>query len=229
MFTIFDAAVGVAYHLVLALTSSLTPVLGGLSAAAAIVVFTACVRLALHPLSRHQASAGRAREALAPKVTELRERFKNDPSRAQREITAVYRESGTSQFAGVGAGLLQLPFFSVVYRMFLSPAIGGHANLLLAHTLLGVPLGGRWLLATGPHGLVFLGLFVLLAVVAWWSGRLSRPAPGALGVAMRLLPFGTIAMAAYLPLAAGLYLLTTTAWSAAERALLWGRPSLTAG
>jgi YidC/Oxa1 family membrane protein insertase len=228
VFTIFDAAVGVAYHLVTGLTSALTPLMGSMSAAVAIVVFTACVRLALHPLSRHQAAAGRAREALAPKVSELRDRHRDDPLRAHREVNAVYQEAGTSAFAGIGAGLLQLPFFSVVYRLFLSPAIGGHANLLLAHTLLGVPLGSRWLFAAGafgPHGLVFLGLFVLLGVVAWWSSRLSAPAPGALGVVMRLLPFGTIAAAAYLPLAAGLYLLTTTTWSAAERTLLWNRPA----
>jgi YidC/Oxa1 family membrane protein insertase len=36
---------------------------------------------------------------------------------------------------------------------------------------------------------------------------------------MRVLPFATVALAALVPLAAGLYLLTTTAWSAAERAL----------
>jgi YidC/Oxa1 family membrane protein insertase len=36
---------------------------------------------------------------------------------------------------------------------------------------------------------------------------------------IRVLPFGTALIAAVLPLAAGLYLLTTTTWSAAERAV----------
>jgi YidC/Oxa1 family membrane protein insertase len=36
---------------------------------------------------------------------------------------------------------------------------------------------------------------------------------------MRVLPFATVAFAALVPLAAGLYLLTTTAWAAAERAV----------
>ena len=43
--------VGAAYHLVSALTYLLTPVAGGLAAAAAIVLFTAAVRLLLSPLS----------------------------------------------------------------------------------------------------------------------------------------------------------------------------------
>ena len=36
---------------------------------------------------------------------------------------------------------------------------------------------------------------------------------------MRILPFATVAFAALVPLAAGLYLLTTTAWAAVERAV----------
>jgi YidC/Oxa1 family membrane protein insertase len=47
------------------------------------------------------------------------------------------------------------------------------------------------------------------------------------GRLLRLLPYGTILIAAFLPLAASLYLLTTNAWTAAERAWL-RRPSLTA-
>jgi YidC/Oxa1 family membrane protein insertase len=36
----------------------------------------------------------------------------------------------------------------------------------------------------------------------------------------RALPYFTVAVAAFAPLAAGVYLLTTTAWTLAERALL---------
>jgi YidC/Oxa1 family membrane protein insertase len=34
------------------------------------------------------------------------------------------------------------------------------------------------------------------------------------------MPFATLATAAFVPLAAGLYLLTTTAWTVAERTVL---------
>lgn len=231
MFAPFDAAVGVAYHLVTALAAALHPIAGGLGTALAIVVFTAAVRLALHPLARRQAAADRARLALAPQVETLRRRYRNDPVRAHQEVTALYRAEGTSMFAGIGPALLQIPVFSVVYRLFLSPAIGGHANLLLARSLFGVPLGERWLFAAGaagpagPHTLVFLGLFALLAAVAWWTSRRvfagRTPPPGLAGLIPRLLPFGTVAVAAYVPLAAGLYLLTSTTWAAVERALLW--------
>ncbi|WP_425424561.1 hypothetical protein [Streptomyces katrae] len=44
-----------------------------------------------------------------------------------------------------------------------------------------------------------------------------------LGGVLPLLSFGTLITAAVVPLAAGLYLLTTTAWSVAERAWLQRR------
>ncbi|GLY91652.1 YidC/Oxa1 family membrane protein insertase [Actinoallomurus iriomotensis] len=228
MFALFDAAVGVAYHLVTGLMSLLEPLTGGLSAAVAVIAFTACVRLALLPLSVRQARANQARLRLEPQVKKLRERHRADPVRAHQEIGALYRAEGTSMWAGIGPSLLQMPVFAVVYRIFLSPVVGGHANLLLAHTLLGTPLGARWLLsagAFGPHGLVFLGLFALLAVVAWWTSRQAPTPPGPLGRVTRVLPYGTLLIAAYVPLAAGLYVLTTTLWTAAERASLWRTPA----
>jgi YidC/Oxa1 family membrane protein insertase len=41
-----------------------------------------------------------------------------------------------------------------------------------------------------------------------------------MGWLMKLLPFTTVVIAAVMPLAAGLYLLTTTAWAAAERMII---------
>ena len=47
----------------------------------------------------------------------------------------------------------------------------------------------------------------------------TRPA-GAMGLVTRVMPYATLPIAAVMPLAAGLYLLTTTAWAAVERTML---------
>jgi YidC/Oxa1 family membrane protein insertase len=98
------------------------------------------------------------------------------------------------------------------------------------------------------QGAVFLGLFVLLAGALWLAARVaarvtrtsaSRQAAGgagagaagaaqpgaaqpgaATGLLVRAVPYVTLVIAAIMPLAAGLYLLTTTAWAAGERAVL---------
>jgi YidC/Oxa1 family membrane protein insertase len=234
MFTLLGVAVGAAYHVVSAFAQVLAPLPGGLAAAAAIVVFTLAVRLLLLPLS-YYAIRGQASQArLAPQVQALRKRHAGHPERLQRELAALYQREGTGVFAGFLPLLLQLPFLSVVYALFRSGTIGGRPNGLLSHDLLGAPLGSHWLSGPGPlsaQGAVFLGLFALLAVAAWLAARVARkiaaqqvppqPAPaGAAGWLARALPYTTLVIAAIMPLAAGLYLLTTTAWAAAERAML---------
>jgi YidC/Oxa1 family membrane protein insertase len=230
------AAVGAAYHVVSAFAQVLVPVTGGLATAAAIVAFTMAVRLLLLPLS-YYAIRGQASQArLAPQIQALHRRHAGQGDRLQRELTALYRREGTGMFAGCLPLLLQLPFLSVMYTLFRSGSIGGRTNTLLGHDLLGAPLGSHWLSGPGPfspQGLVFLGLFALLAVVAWLAVRATRrtqpaqpaPAAGAVGGLIRVIPYATVAVAAVLPLAAGLYLLTTTAWAAAERTIIGRRIS----
>jgi YidC/Oxa1 family membrane protein insertase len=255
MTTIFGVPVDAAYHLVAAFITFLTPVLGGVAAVAAIVLFTVAIRLLLMPLSlralRGQAAAAR----LAPQLQALRQRYAKQPERLQREMTALYKREGTSMFASITPFLLQWPLLSVVYVLFRSGQVGGKTNTLLTRHLFGVALGSHWLSGAGPAstaGLVFLAVFALLAVLCWLSirlgklmnptaapalqapsparpGRSAKPgagktttkAPNEPGVLLRVLPYLTVVVAAFVPLAAGIYLLTSTGWALAERAFFW--------
>jgi len=250
MSSLFGVPVDAAYNLVSALAAAFAPLLGGLAVAVAIIVFTMAVRLLVLPLSYYALRGEKARARLAPQVQELQRRHARQPERLQRELTALYRAEGTGMFAGCLPALLQIPFFSVVYRLFLSRRIAGGPNTLLTHDLLGAPLSSHWFSGPGPfsaQGGVFAILFVLLCVVAVFSVRAARRAAPAGGAAWpggaarlggaaqpggaaqagrmmaalaRFMPFGTVLMAAVLPLAAGLYLLTTTAWTVTERTVL---------
>jgi YidC/Oxa1 family membrane protein insertase len=237
MSSFLGVPVDAAYHLVSGLTGILTPALGGLAAVAAIVAFTMAVRLLLMPLSLRALRGQAAQARLAPQLMALRQRYGKQPERLQREMAALYKREGTSMFAGFAPLLLQWPFLSVMYLLFRSPTVGGTANTLLTHDLFGVPLGAHWLSGTGPldlasaHGVVFVGLFALLAALCWLSGRLGRlmtaqatgATAGSPGLLVRALPYVTVVIAAFAPLAAGIYLLTTLAWSLAER-MLYSRP-----
>ena len=233
MTSLLGVPVDAAYHLVSGFTNFLTPALGGAAAVAAIVLATVAVRLIVMPLSlrglRGQAAAAR----LAPQLAVLRKRHAKQPERLQREMTALYKREGTSMFAGLTPLLLQWPLVSVIYLLFRSTQIGGKPNTLLTHDLFGVPLGGHWLAGAGPaslHGLVFLGVFALLAGLCWLSVRLGKlmapqaaAADGAVpgGALIRVLPYLTVVIAAFIPLAAGIYLLVSTGWALAERAFFW--------
>ncbi|MGW7519212.1 YidC/Oxa1 family membrane protein insertase [Streptomyces sp. NPDC054796] len=243
--------------LVASLSEALDPLFGAAATAAAIVAFTLCVRLALHPLARAAVRGERVRARLAPRMAEVQRKHGKDPERLRREMSRMYAEEGASPVAGCLPMVLQLPFFFVMYHLFTTD------EALLSHTLLGAPLGGRWTDALGEggvfgqQGLVYLGLFALIAAVATWTylrtRRLTKAtasanaasgagagggtgtgggaaAPGVPGGAamarvLPLLAFGTLVTAAVVPLAAGLYVATTTAWTAVERAALGaGKP-----
>jgi YidC/Oxa1 family membrane protein insertase len=221
MFGFLDVPVSGAHHLVTWLASLSQPLTGQLGVALAIVVFTAGIRLLLLPLSKAAVRGEKARAALAPQLQALRKRHAGDGPRLQEEVTKLQQETGTSMFVGCLPLLLQIPFFMVMYRLFSSTSVGGEPNSLLSGSLFGTPLGDHF------HGPVFVGIAVLLVVVAWFSSRwqaktLERSGgpdvPG--GRLMRLMPYGTVFATAAVPLAASLYLLTTTTWSVVERAVL---------
>jgi YidC/Oxa1 family membrane protein insertase len=244
---LFGVPVVAAYHVVSVLASILAPVFGGTAAAAAIVLFTMAARLLLLPLSYRAMRGMDAQARVAPQAQALQKKHAGHPDRLQRELTALYQAEGTSMFAGCLPMLAQWPVLSVMTLLFRSASIGGAPNLLLSHDLFGAPLGSHWLGGAGPlstAGAVFAVLFLLLAGIGWVSARMA-PRPAAPGTAAspagpsagragqaadqasrvtaalgRLMPYATVVLALFLPLAAGLYLLTTTAWTLGERIVL---------
>lgn len=230
-------------HLVAHLADLLQPVFHASAAAAAIVLFTALVRLLVHPLARAAARGQKARAALQPRIAELRKKYRTDPNRLQQEVLALHAEEKVSPLSGCLPGLLQLPAFFLLYHLFSSTTIGGETNELLGHRLGAAPLGGRWADALadgglfGAPGLVYLGLFVIVAVVATFTFVHTRrstaeslaaaagsgeqvPGLGAVGRVVPLLSFTTLVTVAVVPLAAALYVVTSTTWTAVERVLL---------
>ncbi len=177
MFALLGACVAIAYHLVSGLARILAPLAGGLAPVLAIIACTAAVRLLLAPLSYYSLRGQASQARLLPQVRELQQRHKGQPDRLQRELSQLYKREGTGALAGCLPALLQLPFFSVLYRLLESRTIDGRPNSLLSHDLLGAPLGSHWLGSPGPvsvQGAVFLALFALLAVVGWLSSRSAR-------------------------------------------------------
>ena len=236
-FSLLNPAVDAAYHAVYGIATTLAPVIGGGGFAVSIVLFTLVVRLLLHPLARAQsraaASTRSAQVALAPELAKLRRRHRNDPAQLNRATVELYRKHGVSPVAGFLPLLAQLPVFALMYRLFSTRTIGGRPNLLLGHGIAGVPLGSsfRGALATGAftHLAVFAALLLAVAAIAWWSSAQTRTLtasavasgePDPLGGVARWLPYGTVLSVAFVPLATGVYVATTTLWSVAERALV---------
>jgi YidC/Oxa1 family membrane protein insertase len=205
------------------LSAFLAPI-GG--AVAAVVVATLAVRLALHPLTRIAVRSERTRTRLAPRLAEIQARHGSDLGKLSAETMAFYRAEHVSPYAGLVPMLVQTPVFLVLYRVFRQR----HGPLATARVW-GVPLHAHLLsvVGTGAGPLVFGTLLVLLAALAWATARRTAmvlrasavPVPsGAVGLLARISPYFLLVSAAVVPLAGGVYLLTTTAWSLGENILL---------
>lgn len=226
----------------------LEPLFQASAMAAAIVLFTACVRLLVHPLSRASARGQKARAKLSPQIAELRKKHSKNPEKLQKAVLELHRAEKVSPLSGCLPSLFQLPAFFLLYHLFSSSRIGGEANALLDHKLFAAPLGGRWADALGDggvfgaQGLVYLGLFAIVAAVATFNFRRTKqqmamaapmtgatgsgdaqqvPGMGAITKVMPFMSFMTLFTVAFVPLAAALYVVTSTTWSAVERAVLY--------
>ncbi|PZG44430.1 hypothetical protein C1I98_17355 [Spongiactinospora gelatinilytica] len=224
----FDGLIGLTSGLLAGLTDFVAPVAGPNAAASAIVLFTLAVRLALVPLTLRAARGERIRQRLTPQVNKLRTRFESRPERMAKEIRELYAKEGGSPFSGVLPSLAQAPFFMLLFQTASAPS---------THTLFGAPLGAQVASVIGAYGpfgvpvLVFAAVIGLIAGVAYISSRRARLTavavegqPEIMRKIVPLLPYGTVLAALVLPLAVALYLLAGTAWTAAERALLYPKP-----
>ena len=225
-----------AHALLMGLADLLEPISGASSAAAAIVLVTLLVSTVLIPVGISQAKAEQTRARLAPRLRELQRRHKKNPERLQKEMLELYRSENTSPFAGMLPVLAQAPVVGILYTLFLRPEIAGHANELLAHDLFGAPLGTSLIAAlfggtaTAATFLVFGVLLAVMIAAAEVTRRMFRPTPVDADdsplnspVMLRVVSamhYMTAVFAAFVPLAAALYLTVTVVWTLVQRIIL---------
>lgn len=222
-----------AYCALLSLSTALEPVGGSASAALAVMLVTVGVRAALIPVGVSQARAEQMRARLAPRLRSLQHRHGRDRERLQRETMALYRDEQASPLAGCLPLVVQAAVVGVLYTLFLRAEIAGHPNDLLAHDLLGAPLGSSLVTAAGAGldaqtAIVWAVVLAVIVVVADITRRVFRPqvptegplaSPAMLGM-MNAMHYLTALFAVFVPLAAALYLVVTVTWTLAQRWLL---------
>ncbi|WP_328298854.1 YidC/Oxa1 family membrane protein insertase [Streptomyces sp. NBC_00435] len=241
-------------HLVALLGRFLEPVLAESATAAAIVLFTVLVRLALHPLSRAAFRGATPVAGCLPVLLQLPVFFVMYRAFSSAEIGGAANELlGHRLFAAplgdrwgdalgdgglFGArGLVFLGLFAAIAAVAAWSAVRGRraaaltaaaAEVAAAEAKAAGAKGGRAKRAGGKGtGVKPAGAASGAASAALGAGVVvsaeQQEVMRKLGGVLPLLSFGTLVTAGLVPLAAGLYLVTTTAWSVAERAWLQHR------
>ncbi|MFD3780272.1 hypothetical protein [Streptomyces sp. NPDC058612] len=265
-------------HLVAQLGRLLEPVLAQSATAAAIVLFTVLVRLALYPLSRAAFWGATPLATCLPMLLQLPVFFVMYQAFSAAEVGGAANEllgqrlfeaplgarwSGALGEGGLlGAqGLVFLGLFAAIAAVAAWSAVRGRraaagiGSTASASAVTATATAGSTAAAPGakagakagakPGGTKAAGAKGGTGAGTKAGARSARSARGAAGAAgagrpaemtaeqqelmrklggvLPLLSFGTLITAAVVPLAAGLYLLTTTAWSVAERVWLQHR------
>jgi YidC/Oxa1 family membrane protein insertase len=139
----------------------------GIAWGLAIVFLVITIRVVLFPLFVKQIKSQRAMQDIAPKIKEVREKYKNDRETQQREMMALYKEHGANPITGCLPIILQAPVFFALYHVLkrLAPGsgmktlYGWTANLFdsAAHArIIGAPISAHFtqaFTAAGRHQL----------------------------------------------------------------------------
>ncbi|MFK0255675.1 YidC/Oxa1 family membrane protein insertase [Streptomyces sp. NPDC090445] len=208
--------------LVVELGRLLEPVLAESATAAAIVLFTVLVRLALHPLSRAAFKGATPAAGCLPVLLQLPvfflmyQAFTSSGELLDHRLLAAPLSARWGDALGAGGvfgaqGLVFLALFAVI------AVVAAWSVVRARRTAVGLVGVGAAAAAAAGSGVGVgggsgAGAVELSAEQQEMLRRVGRVLP--------LLSFGTLITAAVVPLAAGLYLATTTAWSVAERAWL---------
>ncbi|MEK7108654.1 MAG: YidC/Oxa1 family membrane protein insertase [Patescibacteria group bacterium] len=141
----------------------------------AIIVLTAAVRLALHPVIVQTVRSQAAMVLIQPELRSIQERFKGDREEQARRTMALYRERGVHPLSGCIPIIIQIPVLIGLYQVFLTGIRLEDSSLLYSF----VPQVTAFDPVT--FGVIDLGsrsiaLAVAAGVSQFFSGRLLVPA-----------------------------------------------------
>jgi YidC/Oxa1 family membrane protein insertase len=95
-----------------------------------ILALTAIVKIVLWPLQDKANKSMRRMSLLNPKVQELREKYKDDPTRMNQEVMKLYKDYGINPVGGCLPMMIQIPIFFGLFKM-----LGQAVELRNAHFL----------------------------------------------------------------------------------------------
>ena len=146
----------------------------------AIILLTACVKGVLWPLQNKANKSMRRMSALAPKMQELKEKYKDDPTRMNTEVMKLYKEHGVNPVGGCLPMMIQIPIFFGLFSMLGQAAELRNAPFLWVRdlsqpdTLFTIPgLGWIPFLGNPPFGLPINILPILMGATNVWLMRMT--------------------------------------------------------
>jgi len=85
-----------------------------------LIIFSIIIKIVVYPLTKSSYQSMKKMQALQPMITELKEKFKDDPQKMNKETMKLYSTYGINPAGGCLPMLLQMPIFVALWGMFQS-------------------------------------------------------------------------------------------------------------
>jgi YidC/Oxa1 family membrane protein insertase len=144
-----------------------------------IIIFSVLIKLLLYPLTKKSYSSMKEMQVVQPLMTEIREKYKKDPQRMNKEMMKLYKEHGVNPMGGCLPMLLQMPLLMALFIVFRSTIQlrgasfipGWIDDLSRAESLLTLPFSIPF------YGNEFNLLPLLMAVTMIYSSKMTMQDP----------------------------------------------------
>ncbi len=93
----------------------------------AIILLTVLIKIIFWPLTHKSYSSMKSMQKLQPEMQKLRDKFKNDKERLNKEMMALYKTHSVNPLGGCLPMLVQIPVFFALYQVLLSSIALRHA------------------------------------------------------------------------------------------------------
>lgn len=93
----------------------------------AILILTVLIKAVFFPLANTSYKAMSKMKALTPEMTKIRERYKDDREKLQKETMALYKKEKVNPVTGCLPMLIQIPFFFALYKVLFTTIEMRHA------------------------------------------------------------------------------------------------------
>ena len=147
-----------------------------------ILALTVLIRILLFPLANKSFKSMSKMKILTPKMTEIRERYKNDKLKMQQEIMALYKSEKVNPLSGCLPILVQIPIFFALYKVLFvtletrhAPFYGWVKDLSAPDPTTIFNLFG--LLNFMPPSFLMIGAWPLLMALTMYLQQKLNPAP----------------------------------------------------
>ena len=148
----------------------------------AIILITACIRLAFFPLANYSFKSMAKMKVLQPEMTRLKELHKGDKMKLQQEMMALYKKEKVNPVSGCLPIFIQIPFFFAIYKVLFvtiemrhQPFFGWIKDLSERDPTSIFNLFG--LIPWDPPSFLLIGVWPCLMGVSMWLQQKLNPTP----------------------------------------------------